>query len=75
MTANLCVYDGELDKARKVLTLSADAPNCADGCKTMAKYRDVIEPMGENHRTMTSFVQAEVGSWRQFMKVDYYRAR
>src|SRR5688572_8373495 len=68
----LWVYDGALDSSGKVLTLSADGPDMSVEGK-MAKYQDVIEFKDDNHRVLTSRVQADDGTWNQFMTADYQR--
>jgi len=72
MLANLWVYEGELDAAGNVLTLSAEGPSFHDPGKT-ARYRDVIELRGDDHRVLTSQVQGEDGAWTQFMELHYRR--
>ena len=72
MMTHLWVYDGEVDATGKVLTLSAEGPNFADEGK-MARYRDVIEIVGSDHRTLTSHQLGDDGKWRQFMTAHYRR--
>jgi len=70
--SNLWVYDGALDPGGKVLTLNADGPDMTVEGK-IAKYQDVIEFKDDNHRVLTSRVQADDGTWNQFMTADYRR--
>ena len=56
MITHLWVYDGTLDAARKVLTLTAEGPSFT-GDGTTSKYRDVAEIKSRDHRTLTSSVQ------------------
>jgi hypothetical protein len=70
MMANLWVYEGELDAAEKVLTLSAVGPNMMEPGKT-ANYRDVIEFVTPDHRTLSSYAQGDDGSWNHFMTAHY----
>jgi len=71
MMTNLWVYDGELDAAGRVLSLYSEGPAMSgDG---MAKYRDAIEIVSDDHRVMTAAVQGEDGSWSQFMTTHYRR--
>lgn len=72
MMTNLWVYEGELDAARRVLTLDAEGPSFADPTKT-AKYKDAIELVSPDHRVMTSRFQAEDGTWHHFMTAHYRR--
>jgi hypothetical protein len=39
----------------------------------MANYRDVIEVLAPDHRTLTARVQSADGNWRQFMTTHYRR--
>jgi len=72
MMTHLWVYDGELDAAEKVLTLASDGPSfTGDG---LAKYRDVIEFISNDHRTLTSHVLSD-GKWNQFMIAHYRRTK
>jgi hypothetical protein len=68
----LWIYDGSLDAAQKVLTLSSDGPDFKVEGK-LAKYRDVIEFKNDNHRVLTSHVLGEDGKWNQFMTAHYRR--
>lgn len=71
MMSEQWVYDGSLDETGKILTLETDGPDFETGA--MKKYRDIIEIIGENERTMTSEVLTEDGSWHPFMKSVYRR--
>jgi Protein of unknown function (DUF1579) len=69
---HLWVYEGSLDSVEKVPTLHAEGPSCA-GDGTIAKYRDVIEIVNEEHRTLTSHMLGADGSWTKFMTAHYFR--
>lgn len=69
----LWVYDGELDKAGKALTLNAEGPAMMLGPGKMAKYHDIITIVGPNERTLTSEMLQPDGTWQQFMKATYKR--
>jgi hypothetical protein len=72
MMTHLWVYDGALDAAERVLTLESEGPSfTVEGA--MAKYRDVIELVSDDHRTLTSQVLGEDGQWHQFMTAHYRR--
>lgn len=71
---NLWSYDGELDSAGKILTLHTEGPSMSAEGK-MARYKDVIEFQGEDHRTMTSHVLGEDGNWHSFMMANYHRQK
>ena len=72
MMTHLWIYDGELDAAEHVLTLNTEGPSMA-GNGTMAKFRDVIEFISDDHRTMKSYALTDDGTWQQFMTAHYRR--
>lgn len=72
MSSHLWKYVGELSADGKVMTLNCVGPNMMKDGET-ANYRDVIEIIDENHRTLTSFGEDENGQWQQFMKASYTR--
>lgn len=72
VSSHLWKYTGELSADGKVMTLSCVGPDMVRDGET-ANYRDVIELIDENHRTLTSFGQDENGQWQQFMKASYTR--
>lgn len=69
---HLWVYEGELDAAGKVLTLTARGPSCLEH-GTMADYHDMIEIHGAGQRQLSSEVQSTDGKWHPFMKSIYRR--
>lgn len=77
MMTHMWVYEGDLEADGKTLTLRADGPAFGpDGTVVpgkMAKYRDVIAFQDDNNRTLTSFMQADDGSWNQIMQARYRR--
>lgn len=74
MMTYLWVYEGELDAAGKVLTLDAEGPSYTEEGK-MAKYRDTLEFISDDHRVQTSSYLAGDGSWHPFMTTHYRRAK
>jgi hypothetical protein len=74
---HLWIYDGELDRTGKILTLSAEGPDCSgtDTSGKMAKYRDVIEFKSDDHRVLTSHMLGDDGEWHEFMTAHYRRRR
>lgn len=72
MMSYLWVYDGELDASETTLMLYSEGPSMS-GEDKMAKYKDVIEFKGDDHRVMTSHALADDGQWHQFMTVNYRR--
>lgn len=71
---HMYVYEGELDAAKKVLTLSTTGPDFMDSSKT-AQYRDAIEVKDADHKTLTSSVQGADGAWTTFMRAEYTRKK
>ncbi len=71
-SSHLWKYVGELSADGKVMTLNCVGPNMVRDGET-ANYRDVIELVDSDHRTMTSYGQDDDGNWNQFMKVSYTR--
>jgi uncharacterized protein YndB with AHSA1/START domain len=72
MMPHMFVYDGELDAGTRRLVLLADGP-AMDGQGT-ALYRDTVEMVADDHRTVTSEVQGPDGSWTLFMTGHFHRA-
>jgi hypothetical protein len=72
MSSHLWKYVGELSADGKVMTLHCEGPNMIKDGET-ANYRDVIEILDQNHRTLTSYGQDEDGAWHEFMKAHYTR--
>lgn len=70
--AFMWLYDGELNAAKKTLSLHSDGPDFTKEGK-MAKYKDVIEFVSDDHRTLTAHVRGEDGKWSEFMTAHYYR--
>ena len=73
MMTHLWIYDGELDRDERVLTLNSEGPGMS-GDGTTAQYRDVIEFKSDDHRVLTAFVRGNDGTWQSFMTADYRRA-
>jgi hypothetical protein len=72
MMSHLWPYEGTLDASRKVLTLDSEGPSFS-GDGSMAKYKDAIEFVDDNHRILTSQFQLPSGEWQFFMTAHYYR--
>ncbi|MBE9138259.1 DUF1579 domain-containing protein [Nodosilinea sp. LEGE 07088] len=71
MMSHLWIYDGEMDEAKRVLTLTSEGP-AMTGSGT-AQYRDIIEFKSDDHRVMTSYLQGDDGQWQLFMTANYRR--
>ena len=72
MSSHLWKQTGELSADGKVMTLNCVGPSFTKDGET-ANYRDVIEILDANHRTMTSYGEDEKGEWQQFMKAHFTR--
>jgi len=76
MMANLWVYDCTMDPGGKKLIMAAEGPSFGpDGSMGtgMAQYRDVIEILTPDHRTLSSFMLGPDGQWIPFMVAHYRR--
>jgi hypothetical protein len=67
------IYDCTMDANQRVLTLASDGPSFEVPGKT-AKYRDIIEIIGDDQRTLSSNVLGEDGEWHEMMKMYFKRA-
>ncbi|MBX3386569.1 MAG: DUF1579 domain-containing protein [Phycisphaeraceae bacterium] len=74
MMTCMFVYEGSLDESSKRLTLNTVGPSWDDPAKQRA-YRDTIEIKDENTRYLISSMQADDGTWTEFMRVEYHRAK
>lgn len=68
----LWVYEGTVDDAGRTLTLNTEGPSFTEEGK-MSNYRDVIEFVSDDHRTLTSHVQGSDGEWVFIMTANYRR--
>ena len=73
VSSHLWKYVGTLSADGKTMTLNCEGPSMTKDGET-ALYRDVIEIIDDNHRTLTSYGQGDNGEWQQFMKSRYTRA-
>ena len=74
MMPGMFFYDGQLDAARKVLTLDTEGPSFT-GDGTTAKYQDVITIKSKDERTLHSQTLQPDGSWKRFMTATYRRVK
>lgn len=72
MMSNLWVYEGELDSSGKVLVLNSRGPSM-DGGGKQSNYRDIIEIVSSSERILRAEVQADDGTWAEFMRTTYRR--
>lgn len=71
MSSHLWKYNCELSADGKKMTMNCVGPNMMG--EGTANYRDVIEIIDANHRTLTSYGEGTDGEWTQFMKASYTR--
>lgn len=69
---HLWPYVGTLDASGKKLSLDSEGPDFSGG-PAMAKYRDVVELIDDDHRTLSSYLQDANGQWNQFMTMHFRR--
>jgi hypothetical protein len=74
MMTTLWVYDGELDASERVLSLNSEGPSMAGDGKT-AQYKDVIEFLSDDRRTLTGHILAADGTWQPLMVMSYRRKK
>ena len=72
MSSHLWKYDCELSADGKTMTMNCVGPNMFKDGET-ANYRDTIEIIDANHRTLTATGQDENGEWQVYMKTRYTR--
>ena len=63
---------GTLSDDGKTMTLDCEGPSMTEDGKT-APYRDVIELIDADHRTLSSYWKGEDGEWQRMMKASYTR--
>ncbi len=72
VSSHLWKYVGALSEDGTKMTLNCIGPNMEKEGET-ANYRDVIEILDDNHRTLTSYGEGDDGTWQEFMKATYKR--
>jgi len=77
MMTYLWRYTGQLDEARRILTLDCEGPAMEDEGKSgkLGKYRDIHEIIDADHRTLRSQYQGPDGQWSEFMVAHYHRVK
>jgi hypothetical protein len=71
--ANLWVYEGS--REGNVLTLNSEGPDLNEP-GGLSNYRDIIEFVSDDHRTLTAHVQGRDGQWQVMgMTTHYHRKR
>ena len=74
MMPGMFFYEGQLDAAKKVLTLDTEGPSFEGDGKT-ARYQDVITIHSRDERTLHSQTLQPDGSWKRFMTATYRRVK
>jgi hypothetical protein len=74
MMPGMFFYEGQLDAAKKVLTLDTEGPSFT-GDGSTAKYQDVITIKSKDERTLHSQTLQPDGSWKRFMTATYRRVK
>lgn len=75
MMTYLWVYNsGELDTSERVLTLHCEGP-AFDNPGQKTRFKDVIEFINDNERTLTGNMLDKDGQWQQLMVVKYTRRK
>lgn len=74
MLTYLWVYEGTLDPSGTRLTLDCEGPGMSPEAP-MATYKDVIEVLSADRRTLTSNVRGDDGNWTSFMTMRYQRIK
>lgn len=72
MMPMLWVYDGSLDAARKVLTLTARGPSMT-GDGSITDYEDILDLSDPDRRRFRSRARLADGSWNEFLSIAYTR--
>lgn len=72
MMPHLWIYEGEVDETGNRLVLESEGPDFVDPAKTCV-YRDTIEFIDDNHRTLSSSLPGPDGAWQTFMTMHFKR--
>ena len=80
MMNHMWIYEGTLDASGKVLALESTGPAWTPEGQPIegktARYRDSIEFVSDDHRTLSSRVLGEDGKWSEpFMTAEYRRVK
>jgi hypothetical protein len=67
VSSHLWRYHCQLSEDGRTMTMNCEGPHMEKDGET-ANYRDVIELLNEDERTLTSFGQDESGAWHPFMR-------
>ena len=75
MMTHLWRYEGQLDAARRVLTLATEGPDFSGGTSGggLVRYEDIVTLEADGGRSLTSRMQGADGQWHQLMHSRYRR--
>ncbi len=65
-------FTGTLDESGKVLTLETEGPIMGNPANT-TRYREIIELVDHDHRTIRSLILGPDGEWFPFARAEYRR--
>lgn len=74
MMTHMWVYDGEVDRDGRKLTLDTEGPDMVTAGK-LVRYRETMEFKTEDHRVFTSHQLGEDGKWKELMTANYWRKK
>lgn len=66
------VCDGELDQGGRILSLHSDGP-VTDAQGRPVRFKDVIEIVSDDERTLNGYMLGEDGQWQAVMTARYRR--
>ena len=72
MMTHMWIYQGELDAGKRILPLHADGP-LFEGVNEPGKFKDVIELINDNERTLSGHMLGDDGQWQRLMTAHYRR--
>lgn len=72
MTDIMWTYEGKLNEAGDTLTLATEGPNPMDATKT-AVFNETLKIVDKDHRTFTSKLKQDDGSWTTMVTINYTR--
>ena len=65
-------FTGRFDASGQVLTLETEGPFMGDP-STLTQYREILEVVDEDHRTLRSLILVPDEDWFEFARSDYRR--